>query len=386
MKQKDQDIFFAVLRTALWKHSYPSYDQDIALIPDGYDWMPLLQAYSEHALLGLVANTIKFLPKGKRPEEEKIQNALTTSFMNHIMLRNKLQTTIVEIFSKLKEEGIVPVLMKGESLVHFYPENCQRAIGDIDLLVPSGKYHQTVDILQRMTGDMGCEDWMERHHKVHKGTIAIEIHPQIVWCANWAHKKSWMSLSQKYLKEDTYDTVNLRDQSIHVFPLHYNILYVFNHFMEHLRDGGIGFKQIIDWMMLLEYAHHHTEAFNTDVLKQELDSCGLLRAWKVMGGIAVLNLGLSKESFPFYEENLAHKSQGDILKSIIDGGDFGMNFRTQEENTRIAPLRILHNARSILKQTRFLWTLYPSGAIASCLAIVRSSLRNHFSKILHATI
>lgn len=391
MSQPNQDIFFALLRAAIWTDAdgQPVGErlQEVSSLIDGslvachqssFDWSSLLRSYEDHALLGVVAHAIMSLPVDKQPTPQQV-----TCLYDHVaqLVRGRYdqQQIIAEVFSLLREAGIHTILLKGEGLAVLYPNTSLRAVGDIDILVPHDRYEQAVHILQNISEDAGREDYLERHYQLTVQGTTIEIHHHPGWAANGAYESAFQTLSDHYLQPLTSNpspiTPNLSPLTSNP---HYNALYVFNHLLHHMHDGGVGLRQFVDWALVLSA---NADAIDRNQLQMDLRATGLLRPWQIMGGILVKELGLPVDFFPLYDERLACKSQGKYLRRLLDGGNFGQQLRSPKDPRVPAPVRIFRNFVGTLRQTAFLWTLFPSGALAFAHNTFRTTLRHHAGQL-----
>lgn len=380
-------LFFSILRAAIWTDpdGQPTAERLQAVIDlihkssitnhQSSFWSPLLRAYEEHAMLGVVAHTLCSLPAeiGLSAEQQDHIQAYMASLVRQ---RYAMQQAIATVFRTLETAGIRAILLKGEGLAMLYPRTCLRAVGDIDLIVPHTQYEQAVHTLQTLTGDRGHEDYLERHYQLSYQGITIEVHHHPGWCANGAYEHSFQQLSDECLTSEHCDEITIAGMKILIPGAQYNALYVFNHLLHHMHDGGVGLRQFLDWSLVLYHQSLIDSSLNR-LIAQSLNRCGLLRPWQILGGILVLQLGLSQTAFPLYDDRLARKSQGKILRRLIEGGNFGHQLRTPRDAGMSAPARIWHNLIGTLRQTAFLWTLFPSGALAFARDTFRTTFLNH---------
>ena len=119
MTKTEQDIFFALLRSAIWEKPVEmEYNKG-----KEYSWLNILQAFADHAILGVVANAVMHLPEEYLPEEE-LQQEILQYASDTKKLNEEFDTAVVESFELLQKNGLHPVLLKGQGLSALYPKSC----------------------------------------------------------------------------------------------------------------------------------------------------------------------------------------------------------------------------------------------------------------------
>lgn len=362
MNSTEKDIYLELIRAALWERPV-----DMAVFRGKWRWSVLLEAFKKHDLLGVVANVVILLPEEVKPsvvEMGQVYNYLGSLIQSHRQLNKRL----AEVMPKLEAVGCKPLLLKGQGLSSLYPKTCVRACGDLDIYVGDEKMAEAKAVVNEMASpeevEAAKEHDIERHYQIIINDIVYEIHPSVGEAGNKCYEKEYESLANQYLESFGCEQVSLpisADDNIDVkvLPLAFNVWYVFNHLVDHLCDAGVGLRQFCDWMMIIRnYGISESRNIgslpdccsgcrNSEVpkfriseipefhLEETLKAVGLLRAWKILGGILVYQLGLPKEEFPLFDERMAKKSQGFLVDDILNGGRF--RFGTIEEIQAQAP-------------------------------------------------
>lgn len=336
MNSTEKDIYLELIRAALWERPV-----DMAVFRGKWRWSVLLEAFKKHDLLGVVANVVILLPEEVKPsvvEMGQVYNYLGSLIQSHRQLNKRL----AEVMPKLEAVGCQPLLLKGQGLSSLYPKTCVRACGDLDIYVGDEKMAEAKAVVNEMASpeevEAAKEHDIERHYQIIINDIVYEIHPSVGEAGNKCYEKEYESLANQYLELFGYEQVSLpisADDNIEVkvLPLAFNVWYVFNHLVDHLCDAGVGLRQFCDWMMVVR--KFRSSEFSEFHLEETLKAVGLLRAWKILGGILVYQLGLPKEEFPLFDERMAKKSQGFLVDDILNGGRF--RFGTIEEIQAQAP-------------------------------------------------
>ena len=102
-----------------------------------------------------------------------------------------------------------------------------------------------------------------------------------------------------------------------------DVFYVFVHFLNHFYKGGVGLRQICDWVRLL---WKYKDTLNLGLLERRLQNAGMMTEWKAFGAFAVEYLGMPAKAMPFYSSQAKWgRKARRILEFLIDVGNFGHN-------------------------------------------------------------
>lgn len=119
--------------------------------PPGLDWNAVEQICVLHGLLPTVHDTL--LSAGPPAEIAKELRAVATRLRRRSAL---LQLEMERLYPRLAEAGCEPMVIKGPALTHrFYPDPTERFFADIDLLVPTHRLEEAVEIARRFGYDSG---------------------------------------------------------------------------------------------------------------------------------------------------------------------------------------------------------------------------------------
>ncbi len=335
MTPTEQNIFFSLLRTSIWQR-HP----DLTLFdsPD-WSWSPICKALESHALLAIAADSIMTI-NDQLPLDKQLNPMQSMAIFQYsasiAQTHYELNNAIRKSFAALNNAGCHPILLKGQGLATLYPQRNTRSCGDIDIYVGLEEYDKSCEAIRKFINNPEAEASAEEeahHYEIHDGKIAYEIHRYPSVAGNQKYQDKYYKLSADYLHFSECDSVKIESTTsksgktevftIPVPSLQYNVLYVFNHLCQHIWEGGVGLKQLIDWMLLLNHALRQPSKFDVQLLRSDLKAIGLFRAWRILGGILVYQFGFPKDFFPFWKESLAQKSQGYYIDELLGGSSFG---------------------------------------------------------------
>lgn len=306
----------ALVRSAIW-----SKTADREAFADGeVDWDALWESASRNTVGILAAQGAFSLPEELQPPKRWTLKSLAYTERNR-RIHNLVDGCLGEAVAKLREEGITPVLLKGQAYARQYPDTTMRQCGDIDLYVGENCFDAACATARR-------HGWEERpgennnHKAKHFGFymrgVRIELHRVAAQLSSPVTDRRFDEWSQKQLST-TERTVRIAGEDVSVPTPLFDVVFVFLHLFNHFIGAGVGLRQLCDWVLLL---HSHADAFDRNALKTCLNDFGLFYTWQLFSTIAVEHLGLPEEEFPFYTTRYRQRAEK-VLDSVIRGGNFG---------------------------------------------------------------
>ncbi len=215
-------VFYQLLKAAVWGGPVPTEP----VTEETY------QEFRSHALTALAAPV---LPDLDMPDA----------------LRKKWKAGIIQQVSYYDrythEHQILPIsvpyiVLKGLAAARYYTHPEYRTMGDIDILTRREDYETACNMLladqyQEMT--LEDEEDFGRHRSFMKNGIMIEMHSSFALLRD--------SKKGKILDDILLDNIN----DTHYLPDMPNGLVLLDHINQHLA-GGLGLRQIIDWMLFVD--------------------------------------------------------------------------------------------------------------------------------------
>ncbi|MBQ6384638.1 MAG: nucleotidyltransferase family protein [Lachnospiraceae bacterium] len=150
-----------------------------------------------------------------------------------------------ELLDLLNQNGIPCVIIKGAAASMYYPYPSLRMMGDVDFLVKREDYEKTAALMEVSGYELAHEKNPKQHHYTYKKDhIFFELHNRLGTVDE--SDESLISLFERGI--DQREWREAEGFRFPVLPVHLNGLSLIFHINQHLR-GGLGFRQIIDWMM-----------------------------------------------------------------------------------------------------------------------------------------
>ena len=213
---------FSLIKKVLWDK-----DEKIELIQED-----TLQELQNHALVSLFIPILQSLPMHEHLREK--WKKLCVLQIAHNAKCRYLEKTI--------QTDIPYVILKGTAAAQYYPYPEFRSLGDIDLMVK----HEDFESMCSSLVENGYKECFEkeknefgRHRIFSKDGIIVEVHHFFALLND--EKKA------KYLDDLIIHNIN----STHLLPDLINGLVIIEHINQHFEEG-IGFRQIIDWMLFVD--------------------------------------------------------------------------------------------------------------------------------------
>lgn len=264
------------------------------------------------------------------------RNRRTHSLLDHC---------ITDVFAKLKEADISPILLKGQAYARAYPHPALRQCGDIDIYVGERAYRHAYEA----TVQYGWESDVRfvpdaKHYSCSFNGARIELHRVAAQLPSRKANRKFQKWSREQIVNGEHKFL-IDGNSIPVPTPLFDVVFVFTHMFYHFMSSGIGLRHICDWTMLL---HKHYNSINQCELEKCLRDFKLLKAWRLFSPIAVDILGLPASECPFYSPKYCRKSD-EILSFIFKEGNFG---RAKQKKTKRPEGYISGKFYSFIKQTQ----------------------------------
>ena len=351
-----EDQFFALLRSGLWNEV-----PERAPFAGGADWEDLYRLSFEQTVVPLVTDGINRLPKEFLPADPERLDPFLGDLMATVKRNRALDAFIPKLFHAL--EGIPVILVKGQSLAQDYPDPERRQPGDIDLLLPPASYEAAKAVLLPKATTVLEEQAETWHQGMRFRSIEVEIHGSISTLMSRKLDRQLAALLQDQFDRRPFLSVSIGEAEIPVPGADFNAVYIFVHFLQHYWSGGVGLRQLTDWMVFVSV---HKRDIHPVILEKRLQELGLLRLWKVFTGFAQEYLGCPAEKLPLAAEPDAKKNAR-IWQFIRRSGNFGKN---QDRSRKKEPY--------LVRKVHSLWRLVVADRLRHFPVFPKESVRFFF--------
>ena len=315
-----RNLFLELLSASIWRKPVASPGLFTNLTVN--DWKGLLSIASLQGTIALVSDAALSLPKGSLPSlpviVELVNNVETIRKMNdrHI---DKLQ----EIKEEYEKNDLPFIILKGLGLALNYPEPKLRNTGDIDVfLYRPGDYERSADWIKQK----GLKSYPEHDNHKHLpytwDKIYIENHGDLLFFEREKYNRLMRDMYINRIESGNIPIVSIGGRDIKQLPNDINAFYVFAHMFFHIIHYGCNFKQLTDWVMLLN--RHHSEINKAEFVAMA-KAFDMLRPMQAFARIAVEHLDAPEEIFPFEINRSYDRLAEQMLNEMFRIDEYGVH-------------------------------------------------------------
>ena len=313
-----RDAFYGLLRMAIDKECRSSF---FPYTLNADEWIALHAECLKQLIAGIAYRAITHLPKDQRPPMDLIFQwaSEAETIKGHNKLLNAETARITELF---KGHGKATAVLKGPANARLYPDPGMRQAGDIDLWVEGGK-ESLVELITTLGFEFNEEDLRPTHH-IHTNSptspgVAIEFH----FKPSSGNKNPFTNARlQKYLSAEIQKTEQTAE-GFYVPSIKFALVMQLAHVQSHFLGSGVGFKQIVDYYMLLQLASESDLREVSAMLRK----FGLKHAAAALTWLLVQVFELESSKWLCKPDRRRGKL---LLAEVFDGGNFG--FSSSREN------------------------------------------------------
>ena len=305
---KYNDLFFALLREALWRceDCLPSELSD----KQAYT---ILRMAEQQAVSGLVTDAL-IRHDIKLPQALVFESvALQSQIQQANLYINKGLKRLVGLFN---ERHIDYAVVKGQTVAVHYPDPSLRQSGDIDYYCDKENFPKSQQAIKEAWGIEADAHDSEHHvHYDYKG-VTYEGHFALTSLYSSQKTNYW----QRLLDNEKGSEVTIDGKAVKTLSPTLHTLFVFLHLYSHLLELGIGLRQFCDLAMML---HACRNEIDHQLMKEHLKAFGITKAYKACGSILVDYLGLPANDL-FFSLNETDRRYGKkILDVVFYRGNMG---------------------------------------------------------------
>jgi hypothetical protein len=342
MNNQLKDIFFQLLRIGLWGEGKLTLISPITL----EDWNTIRKYAANHTVEGIIYDSFTFLEEHQLPPQSlRLKWAVR---MDQIERHNdKMNQVIAEQFSLFNDQGIRPILQKGQGVASYYRNPSHRISGDIDWCFEADGYEMAIKYLK--DSQINFQDSAGLNLDYNWKGIHIEHHKKTFDFRNPLRRNYLNKLLLEY--KDRQKVVTINAVPVQLLAPELQLLQVNVHILKHLITYGIGLRQFCDSARL-----YHCTASQIDpvALEKIYRKTGILKWIHLLHRILVEQIGLPNTSLPFaYPENI---NADWMLDEVWYSGNFGLNDERYKDGKDLklftmpdSPKRLWQNFRRYIK-------------------------------------
>lgn len=274
------------------------------------EWLRVYDEATRQMELGVVYSALRKLPQDVQPPME-IMFQWASEVENIKGFNELLNAEAARYTQMFADVGLRSFILKGPANARLYPDVFSRQPGDIDIWVEGG-----LKKVRQALKDLGFAKGFAASHHIHLPTnekgVIVEVHFR-------PSSGNWNPVSarrlQKFLKTEL-DNATLVPEGFYVPSMKFALAMQLSHIQRHFTEGGIGFRQLVDYYILLK---NSTESDRSEVASR-LKTLGL---WHIAGAL----MWLLQNVFHLDEKLMLCKPdefRGKWLLGVaLEGGNFG---------------------------------------------------------------
>ncbi len=278
------------------------------------DFIKIYDLSQRHMIFGTVSEGLSLLDEG----EVALPLLLEWQGKTVTLLRQNAELADMEreLFAFLDAEGIPAAILKGSSVARLYPAPEMRVQGDIDCLVPPDKIDTVAGYLRAAGFEQSRK---ESDHQIvfTREKFKVELHFAVSGIPEGA-----VGERLRTLLADTVQTahrVRMGDYEIATPDPVHQALILLLHMQQHMREGGLGLRQVGDLALFLG---KELDEGSAERLLPMLEESGLMTFFSLLSLLCVRHLGLSPDRVP-WAANADPRVADALIEDFLIGGNFG---------------------------------------------------------------
>ena len=284
----------------------------------------LIRLAKEHTVLGFIANAVCTgrLRLAVSHGQESLKKQTVLGLMQYHMLQQKqyqqFERTISAFADLMNKHKIPYVVFKGMAVAQFYPSPYSRTMGDVDFYIPASDFDKAVGIIESELKVTIEKDEIDKHFCFDCQGIRFEMHYQIETFGNAKHQKYFNRLIDTSLTSTSSFKAN--DKDVAMLPPLGDLIVVFKHWFNHLLIEGVGLRQTLDLLVLLNAYQDKIDFF---LLQKHLKAIGYWKAFKAMVAMMEKCFGLVCANSYCHLESTDYTYGDMLLREVLSSGNFG---------------------------------------------------------------
>ena len=343
--ERNHEIFLNILQCAL-KGQKLTGAEDITT----EQWGEILSIAKAHNVLPLIFNA------GFGHTNLAEDTALRSKVRQLVMLQTVKTSQFMQLYSRLKEKGVKPLVVKGLVCRNLYPQPDLRLSTDEDILVPPEQFDICRQVMENygMSTDMTADEQQSAYEVPFRktdGPLYVELHkslfpPQSDAYGDW--NRFFERAGERAVETDGISTLGHTD---HMF---YLICHAFKHFLH----SGFGIRQLCDMAM---YANAYGQQINWEEVHK---NCCEINAQTFAAtlfaiGEKYLIFDTEKACFPQYFMDKA-VDETNMLADLLSAGVFGGSTMSRKHSSNMTLDAVSQDKQGRKAKKSLKNTLFPS--------------------------
>lgn len=327
------DALFTLLKAGLWGLKI----DNLGHFPlSTIEWGQLFEEARKQTITGIVYRGITMLPDKFIPPI-----AILTKWVAEVdrIERNnqKMNNTLKTLIEMFEQQGLTPIVLKGQSVAALYETPDWRECGDIDLYFKLEDKEKAKKIL--INKGIAFEEHADNSIYYKYRGIDVEHHTSVIDIET-PSKKKWIAT---LIEKEEYNN----DTSIKTLTQTTNLLMLNTHIMKHAIGRGVGLRQLCD---IARAYHSYHQTLDYEHLNKLYRDAGIEKWSMLLHAFLVKHIGLPIDEQPY--NNTDNIDTNPLSMIILRGGNFGLH---DTKETRTAWIRKAHTLKAFWGNRKFAW-------------------------------
>lgn len=310
------------------------------------DWGKLFQLAKEQTVYPMVLYALKQQPELYGTEHKDwVKRELRVLLVAEVLRRD----ASAELLNALENAGVTPVVLKGYSLSHLYPEPSVRQSADLDIYVGL-QQEEKAQVVLRSYGVQVKERAEEAQEAscYYEPVGCIELH---AWLMGKDDRAAWLASNPSGITQPFKIITLDNGDHIHTLGDDDNMLFLSLHFIKHFVKYGANLRNLLDVILFYRFYSQNYNCAEFWAKMRELRFDSLI---KTILGIGVGYCSFSKKDF-VYVETVNETITEQVLSDIEEGGWMGQKESKDRDRIRLVYEKALYDRTSSRGNIGFIW-------------------------------
>lgn len=367
----DIQLFFTMLRAGLW-------EQDVRLSRlDIIDGNRIYSLAKEQSVVGLIAAGIEHIKDAKIPKLDIL--SIVGDTLQLEQRNTEMNSFVAVLVEQLRKSSVHCLLLKGQGVAQCYERPLWRATGDVDLYLDENDFVKAKSFFRPLVKSFDPDSEYAKSINMHYAPWIVEIHANQHCGLSSRIDKVLDGIHKDVFKNNGVRIWNNGDVEIVLPSPDNDVLLVFTHILKHLYKGGIGLRQVCDWIRLL---WTYRDSIDIPLLERRLEDMQLFTLWKAFASLAVNTLGMPYTAMPLYDAAIKwEKKSRKLLSFMLSTGNMGHNRDTSYYGRYSYFVRKVISFYIRIKDVVCLSGIFPYDSLRFIIGITKNGIRDalHFA-------
>lgn len=287
-------------------------NQTVAEIPT--DLGALYDLAFKHNLVPIIYEVLR-----KNDDFNPSSNKFMNTAINQIVMQQQRTEQFLNIYQKLLNANLKPLVIKGLICRQLYPQSDYRCSSDEDIWIKPEDFNTCFQVL--INNNFRCtnkqlitDDFLNTVQTINftNNILTIEVHINPFGTLDNLHKQ--MNSCFKNVFDDSI-IIKVENQTIFTLNPTNHYLFLIIHLYKHFISAGVGIRQVLD--ILIFYQHHQKDIDNNKI-KTILKALHINNLYNT-----IMQIGKKYLGFNLIPNNQTIKNIDTLADNLIENGCFG---------------------------------------------------------------